>query len=181
MGRARHQRRRGRSCIAVGYGAFPWIALTLAFSFGLYGLIKKRVGPSVDAVGGLTLETLWLLPVAIVQLIVVAVDRPGITIGTIRRGARRCCCSARASSPRSRCCCSRRRRAGCRWSTSGFMQYVAPVLQFIIGVVVLHEAMPLERWIGFGLVWVALIVLTVDMIMVLASGGAGCAVALSPV
>ena len=48
--------------IVVGYGAFPWIALSLAFSFGIYGLVKKRLGPAVDAVSGLTLETLWLVP-----------------------------------------------------------------------------------------------------------------------
>ena len=54
--------------IVVGYGAFPWIALTLAFSFGLYGLVKKQLGPSVDAVSGLTLESLWLVPVAAVLL-----------------------------------------------------------------------------------------------------------------
>jgi len=53
--------------IVVGYGAFPWIALTLAASFGTYGLVKKQIGPSVDAVSGLTLESLWLAPVAIVQ------------------------------------------------------------------------------------------------------------------
>ena len=54
--------------IAIGYGSFPWIALTLAFSFGLYGYIKKRVGAQVDAVSGLTLETAVLAPVAVVQL-----------------------------------------------------------------------------------------------------------------
>ena len=53
--------------IAIGYGAFPWIALTLAFSFGLYGYIKKRVGAQVDAVSGLTIETALLVPVAIVH------------------------------------------------------------------------------------------------------------------
>ena len=68
--------------IIVGYGAFPWIALTLAFSFGTYGLVKKQIGPSVDAVSGLTLETLWLTPVAIVQLLIVGATT-GITMGQI--------------------------------------------------------------------------------------------------
>ena len=74
--------------LAVGYGSLPWIALILAFSFGLYGLIKKRVGGAVDAVSGLTLETMWLTPVAIVQLIVVGVT-VGVTIGTRERLAHR--------------------------------------------------------------------------------------------
>ena len=48
--------------IAVGYGQFPWISLALAFSFGLYGFVKKRIGGQVDAVSGLTIETAWLTP-----------------------------------------------------------------------------------------------------------------------
>src|SRR5690554_2841130 len=54
--------------IGFGLGEFPWIALALATSFGLYGLIKKRVGTAVDAVTGLTVETLLLTPVALVGL-----------------------------------------------------------------------------------------------------------------
>ena len=66
--------------IVVGYGSFPWIALTLATSFGFYGLVKKQIGPSVDAVSGLTLESFWLLPVAAVQLVLVAATT-GLTMG----------------------------------------------------------------------------------------------------
>jgi chloramphenicol-sensitive protein RarD len=47
----------------------------------------------------------------------------------------------------------------------GFIQYFTPTLQLLVGVVLLHEPMPLERWIGFALVWVALLVLTVDMVL----------------
>jgi chloramphenicol-sensitive protein RarD len=46
----------------------------------------------------------------------------------------------------------------------GMAQFLTPVLQFLVGWLVLHEAMPAERWIGFGLVWLALVVLTADMI-----------------
>src|SRR5690606_7653003 len=55
--------------IIVAYGTVPWIALTLTLSFGVYGLIKKKIGPSVDALSGLTLESFWLIPIAVVQLI----------------------------------------------------------------------------------------------------------------
>jgi chloramphenicol-sensitive protein RarD len=54
--------------------------------------------------------------------------------------------------------------------TMGLVQFVAPLLQFIVGVAFLHEAMPLERWIGFGLVWVALVVLMVDLVAVSRGG-----------
>ena len=103
--------------IAVGYGSFPWIALTLAFSFGLYGFIKKKVGAQVDAVSGLTLETALLTPVAIVQLVIV-----GATVGLAfgQNGVGHAApWSAPASSPPCRCCCSRRRPGGSRWSRSG--------------------------------------------------------------
>ncbi len=59
--------------IAVGYGRMPWISLALAFSFGLYGLVKKRVGGTVDALSGLTIETVWLLPIAVGALVVLGV------------------------------------------------------------------------------------------------------------
>ena len=68
--------------LALDYGTLPWISLALAFSFGLYGLIKKHVGAEVDAVSGLTIETAWLLPVAIVQLAVVGASA-GLTFGTV--------------------------------------------------------------------------------------------------
>src|ERR1700712_5547655 len=57
--------------LGIGYGSVPWISLILAFSFGLYGLVKKQVGPRIDAVNGLTLESLWLTPIVVVQLFVV--------------------------------------------------------------------------------------------------------------
>ncbi|OZB76430.1 MAG: EamA family transporter, partial [Microbacterium sp. 14-71-5] len=50
--------------IVFAHGTFPWIALSLTASFGIYGLVKKKIGPSVDALSGLTLESFWLLPVA---------------------------------------------------------------------------------------------------------------------
>ena len=149
--------------IVVGYGAFPWVALTLAFSFGFYGLIKKQVGPRVDAVGGLTLESFWLVPVAIVQLIVVA-STSGITMGSA--GPLHTVLLSLAgiitAIPLLLFAAGARRVP---LTVIGLLQFIAPVLQFIIGAWVLGEPMPLERWIGFGLVWVALIVLSVDSVL----------------
>src|SRR5690606_39701806 len=58
------------------------LPISLTASFGLYGLIKKKIGPAVDAVSGLTLESFWLIPIAVVQLIIVA-QTSGITFGTV--------------------------------------------------------------------------------------------------
>nr|WP_026378682.1 EamA family transporter RarD [Agromyces italicus] len=148
--------------LAVGHGQFPWIALLLAFSFGFYGLIKKRVGPRVDAVSGLTLETLWLAPLAAVQLWWVAATT-GLTMGAegtwhtmLLLGA-----GAVTAVPLLLFAAASRRLP---LIYMGFIQYFAPFIQFLVGVVLLGEPMPPERWIGFALVWVALAVLTVDLL-----------------
>jgi len=148
--------------IAVGYGAFPWIALALTLSFGLYGFIKKRVGGQVDAVGGLTIETAWLTPVAAVQLIVVGTSS-GLTLtsGGTGHTALIVLVGVATGLPLLFFAAAAARLP---LIAIGLTQYLTPVLQFIFGVVFLGEAMSTTRWIGFVLVWVALIVLTVDLI-----------------
>ncbi|MFZ8758427.1 EamA family transporter RarD [Microbacterium sp. HMH0099] len=148
--------------IVVGYGAFPWIAVTLALSFGIYGLVKKQIGPAVDAVSGLTLESFWLLPVAVVQLIAVSATT-GLTLGTAGPVHTLLLLAAGAvTAVPLLLFASGARRAPL--TVIGLLQFVAPILQFIIGVWVLHEPMTAERWIGFGLVWVALVLLSADSV-----------------
>jgi len=148
--------------LAIGYGQLPWIALVLAFSFGLYGLIKKRVGVRVDAVAGLTLETAWLAPVAAVLIVVVAATG-GLTMGEGDPWHTVLLLSAGAVTavPLLLFAAAARRLP---LTTMGFIQYFAPFIQFLVGVLVLYEPMPPERWVGFGLVWVALGVLTFDLV-----------------
>ncbi len=148
--------------IVVGYGSFPWIALTLAASFGVYGLVKKQLGPSVDAVSGLTLESMWLLPVAVVQLIVVGAAT-GLTLGTAGPTHTLLLLAAGAITavPLLLFAAGARRAP---LTVVGLLQFVAPIIQFIIGVWVLGEPMTVERWIGFGLVWVALVLLSADSV-----------------
>lgn len=149
--------------IVVGYGAFPWIALTLAFSFGIYGLVKKRLGPSVDAVSGLTLESAWLVPVAAVILVVVG-STSGLTMGAAGpwHAVLLSLAGVVTAVPLLLFAAGARRVP---LTVIGLLQFVAPILQFVIGAWLLGEPMPLERWIGFGLVWIALIVLTVDSLV----------------
>ena len=148
--------------LAIGYGSFPWIALTLAFSFGLYGLVKKRVGPKADAISGMTIETAVLTPLAVAALVVIGLTS-GLSIGTISPLHTVLLLSAGivTATPLILFAAAARRLP---LVYMGLVQYFAPVLQLIIGIVFLHEAMPLERWIGFGIVWVALAILTFDML-----------------
>ncbi|MCU1637033.1 MAG: RarD protein [Cryobacterium sp.] len=149
--------------LAVGYGSVPWISLILAFSFGLYGLMKKRVGDHVDAVTGLTLETAWLAPIAVLQLIVVAAVS-GLTFGTVSPSHTVGLLAAGVvTAVPLLFFASAARRLPLTYL--GLIQFFAPVLQFLVGVFILNEPMPPGRWVGFGLVWVALVILTVDMLV----------------
>ncbi|QYH35393.1 EamA family transporter RarD [Salinibacterium sp. M195] len=147
--------------LAIGYGSFPWIALGLAFSFGLYGLVKKSVGPKADALGGLAVETAFLAPLAIIVLLVLNANGT-LTIGTAGNGhlILTLCLGAITAIPLILFAAAARRLP---LTYMGLAQYLAPILQLIVGVFVFHEAMPAERWLGFAIVWIALAILTFDL------------------
>jgi len=111
---------------------------------------------------------MWLTPIAIVQLIVVALTT-GITLGEY--GVWHTVALAGAgvvtAVPLLFFAAASRRLP---LVYMGFVQYVTPLIQFLVGVFVLHEAMPPERWVGFGIVWLALIVLSVDMVAAARTG-----------
>ncbi|WP_426593067.1 EamA family transporter RarD [Cellulomonas sp. McL0617] len=146
--------------ITVGYGRLPWIALVLAASFGTYGLIKNRVGRTVEAIPGLAVETLVLAPLALGYLLwlgttgdgTFAAQGPGHALVVASAGVVTAVPLLLFGSAARRL----------PLSMVGLLQYITPMLQFLIGVVVLHEDMPLARWWGFALVWVAIVLLTVD-------------------
>ncbi|WP_425433001.1 EamA family transporter RarD [Glaciihabitans tibetensis] len=154
--------------LALNYGAFPWIALALACSFGMYGLVKKRVGGKVDAISGLTIETMWISPIAIGMLIVVG-STAGLTIGTVSalHTTAMVATGVITAVPLLLFAAAARRMPLVHL---GLVQYLAPILQFLIGVFVLGEDMPPARWAGFAIVWLALIVLTVDMLVASRAG-----------
>jgi chloramphenicol-sensitive protein RarD len=146
--------------LAINYGQLPWISLALAFSFGLYGLVKKQVGPKVDAVSGLTIETAYLAPAASIALIVIAVQGD-LTMGAISVWHTVLLLAAGViTAVPLLLFASGARRLPLVYM--GLVQYFAPVLQLIIGAGIMHEAMPPARWAGFAIVWVALAVLSFD-------------------
>jgi chloramphenicol-sensitive protein RarD len=152
--------------ITVGTGGVPWPSLIMAFSFGAYGLVKKQMGGRVDAVSGLTLETMAVAPFAAVALVVLAVTGigGGVVFGTVSLVHTLTVISSGivTAVPLLLFAAAARRLP---LATIGLTQYLAPVLQFVVGVVLLHEEMPTSRWTGFAIVWVALIVLTTDMVV----------------
>jgi chloramphenicol-sensitive protein RarD len=144
--------------LTVDYGRPPWVALTLAFSFGTYGLAKKQAG--VDAVESLTLETCFLAPVALAYLVWLGATGDS-TFGTEGAGHALLLASTGVVTVVPLLCFG---AAAIRVSmvSLGLLQYLAPVLQFALGLLWYHEAMPASRWTGFVLVWLALVVFTVE-------------------
>lgn len=154
--------------LSVSAGTVPLLALTLAFSFGLYGLVKVRLGVSLTALRGLALETAILTPVALGLIVWTAVDGTA-TFGGLGDqdglGVSHTLLLASAgvitAIPLLLFAGAARRVP---LVTIGLMQFITPVLQLMVALLVLGEEMTRERWIGFGIVWVALAVLTVDML-----------------
>ncbi len=149
--------------LTIAYGQPPIIALTLAVSFGLYGLVKKKVGPHVGAIPGLAIETAWVLPVAVVQLVVVGVLGqmdvftlgPAHAILTIGSGV--------VTALPLMLFAAGTKRIPLSWV--GLIQYFSPFASFLLGIFVFHEAMSTGRWIGFGIIWLATVLLSIDVIV----------------
>jgi chloramphenicol-sensitive protein RarD len=146
--------------LAIDYGHPPWIALTLAFTFGLYGLIKKRAG--VDGVQSFAFESTLLAGPALLYLLWLgAAGRGTFTTEGSDHVALLIASGAATAAPLMLFGIAAIR---VRLSTLGMLQYLAPTLQFLIGVLVVGEPMPLSRLAGFALVWVALAISTFDAV-----------------
>lgn len=150
--------------LTVGYGRPPWIAIGLACSFGLYGLVKKRVGVRVDAIGGFFVETAILIPVGIACLVVAGVAFGGVTAFSLGGGhlAILAASGIVTALPLLLFAAATKRLT---LVEVALMQYIAPITQFVIGVWVFHEVMPVERWIGFAIVWGALVLFSADLVL----------------
>jgi chloramphenicol-sensitive protein RarD len=142
--------------LTFDYGRLPWIALTLAITFGLYGLIKKQVNGG--AVETLTVESALLTPIALGYLVVLQ-SAGTLTFGHLGWSHTLLLVSTGLVTVVPLLCFT---AAATRLplSTLGLLQYVAPTLQFLLGVLYFGEDMSLGRWIGFALVWLALVILT---------------------
>lgn len=144
--------------LTIEYGHPPWVALVLAFSFGFYGLAKKQAG--VEAIESLTFETLVLAPVAIGFLVWLAIRDSGHFLGHGVGHSLLLISTGLVTAIPLLCFGAAAIRVS--MTTIGLLQYLAPILQFGIGVVIMHEDMTRMRWVGFVLVWLALVIFTVE-------------------
>jgi len=144
--------------LTAAYGRPPFIALTLAFSFGFYGLVKKQVG--IGGTQSVAVETAFLFVPALLCVIWFA----GTGEGTFaQEGAGHALLMAGGGIVTAiPLMLFGTAAVRIPLTTIGLLQYLAPIMQFGIGVGIRGEEMPTARWIGFGLVWVAVIVFTAD-------------------
>ncbi len=146
--------------LTVEYGRPPWIALALAVSFAVYGLLKKQVG--AGAVEGLTIESAVMAPLALVFLTWLQASGDGRAFSEGPGHLALLASSGIITALPLLCFGGAASRISL--TTIGMVQYVGPTLQFLTGVFLLDEPMPAARWIGFAVIWLALVIFTADAV-----------------
>jgi chloramphenicol-sensitive protein RarD len=149
----------GVAVLTLDYGRLPWIALGLAFSWGGYGLVKKQLG--LGALEGLSIETLISSGAYLAYLIWLGNQGEGqfgvswkITLLFIGGGAVTAIPLLLFNGATNRL----------PLTLIGLLQYITPTIQFSIGVWYFNEDMPAARWIGFVIIWIALVALAFDLV-----------------
>ena len=150
----------GVALLTWNAGRVPWIACILAASFGTYGLVRKLA--RVDSLVGSTIETILMLPVALIYLGALAARGGGqlghadvsivlllVATGIVTAGPLLLFTSAARRLP---------------LSTVGFLQYLAPTGQFLIAVLAFHEPFTRDKLLAFGMIWCGLIVFSIDLV-----------------
>ena len=145
--------------LTIDFGRLPWIALVLAVSWGSYGAVKKQLG--LGALEGLAIETLISAFFYLGYLIYIGNQGTGqfghgwgISLLLIGAGAVTAIPLLLFNGSANRL----------PFTSIGLLQYITPTLQFSVGVWIRHEEMPAGRWIGFVIIWIALIALTFDLV-----------------
>jgi len=145
----------------LSIGQLPWVSLVLAFAFALYGVVRKHC--NIDGISGMTIETLWLLPPALLWISWQSIEpsaplsfgsSQNITLLLIGVGFV-------SALPLVLFAMATRR---IDLSVVGFIMYINPTMQFLIGVFILKETYPPERLITFALIWLALLLFTIGLL-----------------
>jgi chloramphenicol-sensitive protein RarD len=141
--------------LAISGTVFPWVAISLALSFGFYGLVRKTV--DLNSLHGLLVETAMLLPVSIIALFLLSGMKTSaghldlLSLSGVITAVPLLCFGAAL------------RRL--QLSTIGFLQYIGPTLQFLVAVVIFHEPLDRSKLASFGLCWLAIAVYVIDSIL----------------
>lgn len=142
----------------INFGSIPWVALTLAFSFGTYGLLRKMV--PVDAQTGLLLETtILLLPALVYIVFFIQSDTSNLMNNSWQLNSLLLLAGPVTSIPLMFFAAAAQRL---NYSTLGFFQYIAPSLLFLLAVTLYNEPLTTQKMITFIFIWVALAIFSID-------------------
>lgn len=145
----------------ISFGSVPWVALTLACSFAIYGAIRKRL--PIDSITGLWLETLILLPVVLVYMVFFASSSAAdMTQNTWQVNTLLIAAGVVTTAP---LLCFTAAAQRIRYSTLGFFQYIGPSLMFILAVWVYGEPLATDKLVTFAIIWLALAVYSIDTLL----------------
>jgi len=141
----------------LAFGSIPWVSLALAVSFGIYGLMRKKI--QVDAISGLFIETLILLPIALSYMTFIDSSSLSLLGGDLSASLLIIASGIVTTLPLLAFAAAAIRIP---LSTLGFIQYIGPSLMLLMAVFIYNEPLPAHKLITFGFIWFALVVYTVD-------------------
>lgn len=147
--------------LTVSYGGIPWIAFTLAITFALYGLIKKSI--KIDALRGLTIETFFVLPVALIYFVYLVVSDKAVFFTSNATTVTLLIFTGVATAVPLILFAKGTKTMPLYMS--GFFQYIAPTIMLLVGILLYGEAFSKIEFLSFSCIWVALILFTVSKIM----------------
>ena len=147
----------GVAILIISYGQVPWIALALALSFAIYGLLRKKV--AVDSLPGLLLETLMMLPFALFYWVMFSSELSNLSTNEWSLNVSLMCAGIVTTAPLL-CFTAAARRL--RYSTLGFFQYLGPSIMFVMAVWLFNEPLDQARLTTFAFVWLALLLFSYD-------------------
>ncbi|QJR82818.1 EamA family transporter RarD [Alteromonas pelagimontana] len=147
--------------LVFSYGQVPWIALVLAATFGIYGLLRKQV--AVDSLPGLFIETIMLLPLAIGYWLFFASSHSNMTANSLPLNAMLIAAGIVTTAPLL-CFTAAARRI--MYSTLGFFQYIGPTIMFFLAVYLYGEPLEEGRLTTFAFVWAGLLLFSADSLRV---------------
>lgn len=147
--------------LSISYGQVPWISFSLAISFAFYGLIKKTL--KVDALRGLTIETLFVLPVALIYFAYIVATGKAVFFSTDVLTVILLVLTGVATAVPL--ILFAKGTKSIPLYMSGFIQYIAPTLMLLIGVIIYKEQFSKIEFLSFSFIWCALILFTASKIM----------------
>ena len=142
----------------LAYGAFPWVALSLALSFGLYGTLKKLAG--INGLTSIAVETILVAPFALAFLIFSPASHAAFAALTLKTGLLLLFTGVVTATPMILFTHGVNRLP---FTTVGFLQYISPTLQLIIGTLIFHEALTRDRIVALVFFGAALILYSIGM------------------